>query len=74
MLALCRQSVKELPKELQEKTLLFSVDTPMKIGYGQVRNSDELYLRCINAILGYSCQLSISAGQPDTSMSPAPLP
>lgn len=63
----------ELQKQLQEKTLLLSVDALMKIGYGQVRDSDEVYLRHINAFSGYACKLSIPAGQPDTSVSPASL-
>lgn len=48
-----------LQKELQEKTLLFSVDALMKIGHGQVRDSDEVYLRCFNAFSGYSCKFSV---------------
>lgn len=49
------------------------MDALVKIGYGQVRNSGEVCLRHINAISGYSCKLSIPAGQPDSSVSPAPL-
>lgn len=38
----------KLQKELQEKTLLL-VDALVKTGYGQVRDSDEVYLRHIDA-------------------------
>jgi len=68
-----RREREELQKELGEKTLLLSVDALIKIGGGQVRDSDEVYLRHIDAFSGYACKLSTPAGQPDTSVSLAPL-
>lgn len=47
---------KELQKELQEKISLLLVDALKKIGYGEVRDSERVYLRQMNAFSGYSCK------------------